>query len=250
MAGFKAYYEGEGLSLKTLVILDKEESHHLIKVLRANTDAAVTLFNGRGEAWSCQIKEANAKGARLLVESCQVVPCRTIPLILVQALPKSGSMETIVRKAVEIGVSTIIPLITERTEVRLSAERAQAKVQKWRQIALEACKQSGNYILPEIHDIQDLKNLLTAYINSYSQFSQWVASLEAGAKRLREYENLKNVKGLVLAVGPEGDFTPKEYGQLSQAGYCPLKLGEHVLRVETASVYGLSVLDSVFGEYQ
>ena len=227
------------------IVLSPGESHHLVAVNRARPGDTVTVFDGRGAEWICELVEADGRAARLKVRFAQRAKPLPYAITLGQALPKGGFMDAIVRKATELGAARIVPLESERTEVRLDAERSDRKIEKWQVAALEAAKQCGNPWLPEIAPVRQA----AAFIESAAGYDlKLVASLRPGAQSLRSVlgafraaEGREPATALWL-IGPEGDFTPAELNLAQGRGFAPITLGPLVLRCETAAIYALSVL--------
>jgi 16S rRNA (uracil1498-N3)-methyltransferase len=229
----------------TEIILSPDESHHLVTVNRAGTGDTVTAFNGQGAEWICTLKEPDKRTARLKVRFSQRAKPLPYSITLGQALPKGGFMDAIVRKATELGVSRIVPLESERTQVHLEADRSDRKIEKWQGAALEAAKQCGNPWLPEIQPIQDAG----AFMESAKGYDlKLIASLHPGARSLKTVlGSFRTAQGrspgnVLWLVGPEGDFTPAEISRAIGCGFVPITLGPLVLRCETAAVYAISVL--------
>ena len=154
-------------------------------------------------------------------------------------------MDSIVRKATEIGVSLIVPLESERTQVHLDGDRSDKKIGKWQTAALEAAKQCGNPWLPEIGPVTSA----SVFMESAKGYDlKLIASLQPGAKSLRQVLSQfkaaqnRSPRNVLWLIGPEGDFTPAEMAQSRTSGFEPITLGPLVLRCETAAVYALSVL--------
>lgn len=128
-----------------------DEAHHAAKVLRLKQGDSCVVFDGRGRAAHAVVggTSAQLRGAAGSGEECPPAP-ELAHLTLCQAVPKGANMDLIIQKSVELGVSAIVPLLTDRTIVRLNAREAEAKRQKWQRIALEACKQCGQNTLPEV----------------------------------------------------------------------------------------------------
>jgi len=227
------------------VTLSPEESHHLVTVNRAPQGATVVAFDGRGSEWICELADADRRAARLKVRFAQKAKPMPWRITLGQALPLGGAMDAIVRKATEIGVSMIVPLESERTQVRLDADRSDRKIEKWQMAALEAAKQCGNPWLPEIGPVTPAAAFM-AGAKGYDL--KLIASLQPGAKTLKSvleaFRASKDRKptNVLWLIGPEGDFTPAEMSQSSSSGFEPITLGPLVLRCETAAVYAISVL--------
>ncbi len=227
------------------ITLSPDESHHLVTVNRAPLGATVVAFDGKGSEWICELADADRRAARLKVRFAQKAKPMPWRITLGQALPLGGAMDSIVRKATEIGVSMIVPLESERTQVRLDADRSDRKIEKWQTAALEAAKQCGNPWLPEIGPVTPAAAFM-AGAKGYDL--KLIASLQPGAKTLKsvleQFRAARDRKptNVLWLIGPEGDFTPAEMSQSSASGFEPITLGPLVLRCETAAVYAISVL--------
>ncbi len=202
--------------------LPRAEAHHARHVLRLKPGNEITVFDGRGRQARCRLTETGS----LEILERSITPPPPCRITLAQAITKKH-MDFIVQKATELGVAAIIPLITERTIARPD------KSDRWREIALEACKQSGNNWLPDISVPRPLARVVTG---SYDL--KLIAALTPGTVPLR----VQRVRSVLLLIGPEGDFTPAEVEQARAAGCVPVSLGPLTLRAETAALYALSVL--------
>ena len=227
------------------ITLSADESHHLVLVNRAKAGDTVVAFDGKGAEWICELKAADKRTAVLGVRFAQKAKPLPYRITLGQALPKGSGMDSIVRKATEIGTSRIIPLESERTQVHLDSDRSDKKIEKWQTAALEAAKQCGNPWLPEISPVEKA----SSFIETAKGYDlKLIASLQPGAKSLKsilsafQLTNGKTPKNVLWLVGPEGDFTPAEMSLSKTFGFEPVTLGPLVLRCETAAVYALSVL--------
>ena len=227
------------------ILLSSEESHHLVLVNRAKAGDTVVAFDGKGSEWICELKKADKKGALLGVRFAQKAKPLPYRITLGQALPKGSGMDSIVRKATEIGTARIVPLESERTQVHLEGDRSDKKTEKWHTAALEAAKQCGNPWLPEIGSVEKAG----AFMESAKGYDlKLIASLQPGAKSLKSVlgayksANGKAPTSVLWLVGPEGDFTPAEMSLSKTYGFEPITLGPLVLRCETAAIYALSVL--------
>lgn len=181
-------------------------------------------------------------------------PADMVMVTLVQAIPKSQKMEWIIQKATEIGVWSIIPVMTERGVVRLDGERAEHRVERWQKIAEEAAKQCRTAWIPRVTPIVSLKRLLEsgqreaqaeARETTLGTEVTLVGSLEQTAIPLKHY--LRSLAGkppasVSLLIGPEGDFSPSELDLAKAMGAVSVSYGSRVLRVETAALYGLSII--------
>jgi 16S rRNA (uracil1498-N3)-methyltransferase len=226
-------------------LLTGSEAHHCRNVLRLEPGDKVVLFDGRGRELTAEITSTDAAEIRLRkLHEAQTSPLRC-QITLGQAIPKGKNMDLIVQKAVEIGAAQIAPIISDRTVVRLDEESAVSKQSKWQTVAIEAAKQCGQNWLPQIETPQSLAQ----FFQQHRRFDlQLIGSLQSDAvhlkKILAEYsaEHGDRPTSALMLVGPEGDFTPAELSLARSRGCRPITLGPIVLRVETASIYCLSVL--------
>lgn len=223
--------------------LDTRESHHLVRVFRAKVGEAVEVLDGKGVRYLGRITEANAKAARIGIDSVKRASLPQPRVTLLQSIPKGKTMDLILRMATEIGAAQVQAVFTDQGEVQIKGERLLSKVEKWRVTMIESCKQCGLSYLPELGAPCALGEWLEVNLPSDGVL-RVVASLEDGSRPLREVlQAAGTVDEVVVAVGPEGDFSAEEYVALSEAGFLPVRLGANVLRAETAAAYILSVVD-------
>ncbi len=215
--------------------VEGEEARHALKVMRLRVGELCELFDGTGHALRARIVAA-AGSSSMQVEKVESLP--PMPAVagitLALAIPKGTNMELIVQKAVEMGVSRIVPLISERTIVRLDAAQAQAKAAKWQRTVLEACKQCGVNTLPVVETPQAYAEFLR---RTDLPSLRLQCAIVPDARPLRELLEAGRAAGagqVALLIGPEGDFSPAEYEAGRAAGYAPASLGPIILRVETA----------------
>jgi 16S rRNA (uracil1498-N3)-methyltransferase len=230
-----SYHDG---NLTSPVQLSDAESHHLVLVRRAKAGEAVTILDGRGHTATGRLVKADSRRALVDIDNIRTMPRTCAPLWLAQAMPLGKTMDTIVQKAAELGAERIIPLCTERSELRMDAERTAHKLEKWRQAAVEAVKQCGNPFLPAIDSPMTIAELVRLPLPT----ARAVCSLEADARAWLPFITTSDTRiGLVTAIGPEGDFTPAEYAALREAGFAPVSLGPLVLRSDTAAIVSLAI---------
>lgn len=222
--------------------LEGEEAHHALRVMRLRAGDECEVFDGAGKAARARILVAGG-GALTLGELRPIPPLPPVAgITLALAIPKGGNMELIVQKAVELGVKRIIPLVSERTIVRLNGKEAAAKASKWQRTALEACKQCGVNTLPVV----ELPQSYSCFLNREDiPALRLVCAILPESRPMREVLETARTSGqndAVLLIGPEGDFSPAEYAASMEAGYTPLSLGPIILRVETAVFMAVSSL--------
>ena len=215
--------------------LQGSEADHLIRVLRMGVGENVRIFTNQSAEFEATILEVSKNGVKLKVLEERKVGQNPWHISLVQAIPKSQRMDWIVEKATELGVNEIYPVITER--VIKKAER----IDRWQKIALAASKQCSRSELPVIHSVCSWEDFLR---EEHLFDLAMIATLSMGAtKTIHEaIEQAASLKKIALAIGPEGDFTSSEIHQALGKKWLPVDLGPLVLRVETASIAGLSIL--------
>ncbi|HVU36968.1 MAG TPA: RsmE family RNA methyltransferase [Opitutales bacterium] len=223
------------------ITLSTAESSHLVRVRRARVGESVEVLDGVGGVASATLAADNARAARLRLGQIILHPAPP-PRVLAVGLPKGDLFTEIVRQATELGATAVQPLLTARTEVRLAADRAEHKLDRWRAAALEAGKQSGNPWLPEISAPVELAQWLKNLPAAKSESLRLVAALTPDARPLAQCLSASAPQRLLICIGPEGDFTPGEYAALQAASFQFVRLPGYVLRVETACVAALAAL--------
>src|SRR5437773_12103872 len=222
------------------------EAHHARDVLRLRVGEKLVLFDGRGHEITAEIVDLGIDeiGLRKLHEAeTPPLQCR---IVLGQAIPKGKNMDSIVQKAVEIGAAEIAPIISDRTIVQVDSDSAAQKQTKWQQIAIEAAKQCGQNWLPRVHPP---KKLAEFFSTSEQPFDlRLIGSLQPDARNLKRIlemylrQHSDRPRSVLMLVGPEGDFTPAELALARRHDCEPITLGPIILRVETATIYCLSIL--------
>ncbi len=219
--------------------LSGDEAKHCAQVMREPEGGLIEVFDGLGTSARCEIITSSRSEVCLKILEKHQTPRPTRQVVLLQSVPKGKNMDWIVQKAVELGVSRIIPVLAQHCVFKVSnAVDAQKKREKWQRVALEACKQCGQNWLVDVELPQRLETILAD-----ETLKGFVGSLEEAARPLKEMiPELPTAGEVAVAVGPEGDFSPQEYQQLYSAGFSPVSLGSLILRVETATFLLLSAL--------
>jgi 16S rRNA (uracil1498-N3)-methyltransferase len=231
-------YQNAPLKINDTMMLDEYASHHLLKVLRFPQGQDITLFNGDGNNYQASVISVK-KQCEVRINSC--VPNlneSSLKLTLAQGVAKGEKMDFLMQKAVELGVSQIIPIFTERCVVRLKAEKLKKRMQHWRKIIIGACEQSGRSVVPELLDPLDLSALMTQdYGDIFVLHHRAEHSLLDFGKSLRA----------MIIIGPEGGLSDDEIIYATQQGAQPLLLGSRVLRTETASLAAIANMQLLWG---
>jgi 16S rRNA (uracil1498-N3)-methyltransferase len=226
-------------------VLTGAEAHHLANVLRAKEGDRVTVFDGEGQEVICTVAKLEKSRATLKVLQRSATPPLPYHLTLAQAVPKARNMDFILQKATELGVQRIAPILSARTVVQLEADEIGTKLERWRQITIEAAKQCGANWLPAVEPPQKPGEFSRSANRKHLNL---IGSLQPDSlplpRLLAEYreEHGARPRQATIVIGPEGDFTPAELADARSAGFRPLTLGPLILRSETAAVYALSIL--------
>ena len=214
-----------------------------IHVLRLNAGDSITLFNGTGNDFAATLQEIGKRHAQCHI-TAQRQPENESPLkiTLVQAISSGERMDFTLQKSVELGVHAIQPIISERCVVRLSGERAEKRVQRWQDIVIAACEQSGRSVVPTVLPIVSFSD----YLRQMPPELHLMMSLRR-ATTLRD--TAPAPQSLRLMIGPEGGWTPAEEQAALEAGVQTITLGKRVLRTETASLAALAAMQTLWGDF-
>lgn len=249
------YFPGE-ISAGQLIELPAGTAHHASRVLRLEEGAEVVLFNGKGGEFQSVIVGNRRSVATVVVEQHRPVERESdLSITLAQAVCASEKMDWIVQKAVELGVDRVQPLVTARSVVRLSGERGKRRVSHLQKVAISASEQCGRNRIVKVSELASLEGWLGAQADNMAD-SGCKASLDTrlilmpGAKtRLRDMSPPPVSANIILLVGPEGGFTPNEASAAEGAGFVPLRLGERILRVESAALAAVAAMQGLWGDY-
>ncbi|MBB5015898.1 16S rRNA (uracil(1498)-N(3))-methyltransferase [Rehaibacterium terrae] len=232
------------LSIGATVTLPEAASAHLLRVLRLGVGDACVLFNGDGCDYDARLVSVAKKSAQAEVLRQREID-RESPLriILGQGLARGEKMDLVLQKATELGVAAVAPLITERTEVKLDAERAGKRLAHWQGVLASACEQSGRARLPSLAEPQ----ALAAWAAALPQDTIKLALDPEGECTLAALALPANAE-VALAVGPEGGLSERDRATLRAAGFRGLRLGPRILRTETAGLAAIAALQALYGD--
>lgn len=223
---------------ETKGIITGDDAKHIAKVLRMKAGEKLVACDCQGRDYDCVISEVCDKQVELTVE--KVYPSETEPSVkvtLYQAMPKSDKMELIIQKAVELGVSAIVPVQTKRCVSRPDAKSMAKKLERYNRIALEAAKQCGRGRIPQVLPMLDYSEALTAMKADERAFLFYENSTSSFRKELEQ-----KVSSVSIMVGAEGGFEEEEVSKALEQGIASLSLGKRILRCETAPLAALSII--------
>lgn len=226
------------------VTLSGSAAEHVGRVLRLRRGDALTLFNGDGRDYAAQLTSVDRNRVTACVGGAAPLNNESfLTLTLAQGIARGDKMDWVVQKATELGIARIVPLLSQRSGVRLDERRAARRVEHWRAIAVSACEQCGRARIPVIEPVQTVAN--------------WCAGLDdANALRLALLPNAsRRVRdltatdaGAMLVVGPEGGLGERDLATLTDANFVGLNLGPRILRSETAGLVAIAALQTAFGD--
>ena len=209
--------------------LDPREESHLFRILRARPGETVALLDGRGAVGAAVV----GTDRLLRLESKRVAPRPARRLHLCFAPPKKQKLDTLLKQAVELGVFELVPMLCERSVAQPDENSVAGR---WMDLLFEACKQSGNPFLPEVASPM-------TFADALSRARETCGALIVGSNRTGVFPELGAASDVAFFVGPEGGFADAETDALFAAGAAPLRIGDWTLRVETAAIAGLGVLN-------
>lgn len=221
--------------------LPESEARHAVQVLRLAPGDEVTVFDGRGRVAQATIAFASKGRATLALGAERRVARPRPELHLLVALIKNDRFDWMVQKATELGAASIRPVAASRSVVQIDSRDAAKRVAKWRQASVEAAKQCGHLVLPEISEPRPAAEAF----RSAPQGLRGVPALHPEGIALPEFF-AGEPSDITFAIGPEGDWTDQEMALAAGEGFVPLDLGRHVLRSETAALYCLAAASHRF----
>ncbi|MEO8223252.1 MAG: 16S rRNA (uracil(1498)-N(3))-methyltransferase [Gammaproteobacteria bacterium] len=236
-------YTPEALRSGTTHRLPESAAAHVTKVLRLAAGDPITLFDGTGTDYPAVLRIVARGGVSAEVGAAQATASESpLAVTLLQGVSRGPRMDLIMQKATELGVRTIRPVLTERSVVRLDAERGAARLSHWQRIVISACEQCGRSVLPVVLPACPLAEALA----DLEPGTVGLTLDPAGENRL---DNLLGTgKRVALAIGPEGGLTEGEIRSLTKAGFLGLRLGPRILRTETAPLAALAILQYARGD--
>jgi len=227
----------------TIEIKDRTEIHHIRDVMRLKKGDVVDIFDGKGGEFLCSIEDVRRDAVTMKIKEALASRCNMpLDITLYQAIPKKTKMDFIVEKAVELGVSRIVPIITDRTVPDI--KDFTGKTERWKRIGMASSKQCGRTMLPVISDVMYFDSAL---IDSKQKDLVIFASLDKENKPLKNVLRGLTPKTIAVFIGPEGDFSPKEISMAKENNCSMCSLGCLVLRSETAAMYVASCLAYEYG---
>jgi 16S rRNA (uracil1498-N3)-methyltransferase len=233
----------EKLAIGDEIVIAGEEAHHIIRVLRLGPGHSVSISDGKSVESLGVISDIDIRDTKIKIRILdQNKSKETKPFItLLQALPKGEKFDWIIQKSTGLGVSKIIPVITQRTIVNILPSKLERRMERWNKIAIEAAKQSLRMDIPQIGELSTFDASLREVEKHHLSIIPWEQEKELSIRKA-----LKSIDGTVTKVavfiGPEGGFSPEEVKKAKEMGAVSVSLGPRILRTETAAIAVCSIL--------
>ena len=216
---------------------------HIARVLRLRVDDPLTLFDGSGGEYAARIEQVRRDDVLVVVDEHLTVERESpLSLTLAQGAARGERMDWIIQKATELGVHRIVPVLTERSVVRLDSKQAERKLQHWQSIAVAACEQSGRNRIPVVAAPVGLQEFLQSVVPGEMR----VLLSPTGTIGIRDL--VPSGTGMTVLIGPEGGLSEDEQASAIAAGFQAVRLGPRILRTETAAIAALTIIQRDFGD--
>ena len=237
-------YIDQPLTVGARLALPDGAAGHLLRTLRLGVGDACVLFNGDGRDYACRVVAAGKRGGEVEVVSAAAVDNESaLRIVLLQGVARGEKMDWILQKATELGVAGFVPVNSERTEVRLDEARAGKRLAHWQGVVASACAQSGRAVVPPVAAPVALAGALASLPADAVRFT-----LDPAAESAVRGLDAPGTRSVVVAIGPEGGWSPRDRDLLAAAGFEGLRLGPRILRTETAGIAAISALQAAFGD--
>ena len=241
------FYHSNPLDLNQIIILDEFSSHHALRVMRVKVDDFLILFNGDGFEYRGRVSDINKKTINVEILSKEKNNNESpISINLFQSISSNEKMDMVIQKATELGVSSIHPIFSSRSTIKLSLDRTKKRLLHWRQVAISACEQSGRSKIPII------KSPIL-----FDQIAEEIKSLKGSLSLVLHPDNHQQSSNLPkdysgdinIFIGPEGGFNKDEVLLLKQENCINMQLGPRILRTETAPLAIIAILQYKYGDF-
>lgn len=239
------FYTDSPLAINTEVQLTESAAAHATRALRLNVGDSAILFNGDGFDYDCILSSVKKNMVTATVTGSQKIDNESpLEIKLLQGISSGDRMDFTIQKAVELGVTLIQPISTQRSVVKLTHDRAEKRTEHWQNVAISACEQSGRAVVPRVLPQLSLENWLSQ--NPYSNTTRILLN-PVGAKRLVEMP--KPSASIELLIGAEGGLSTAEIDLACSQHFQSIVLGPRILRTETAALTAISAMQSLWGDF-
>ncbi len=244
------FYNPENLQIGATVKLSDNAATHATRVLRLEISDELVLFNGDGHDYTCAIASIKKSEVLAIVKNCVKITNESpLNITLLQGISSGDRMDYTIQKAVELGVTQIVPITTTRSVVKLSPERAQKRLEHWQSIVYAACEQSGRAFVPQVAAPIGLSAWLA---NRPQNNATRILLNPIGALRLAELPKPADYierYAIELLVGAEGGLSQAEIDAALSQGFKSIVLGTRILRTETAALTAIAAMQTLWGDF-
>ena len=239
------FYHSNPLGLNQIITLDEFASHHALRVMRVKVDDFLILFNGDGFEYRGRVSDINKKTINVEILSKEKNNSESpININLFQSISSNEKMDMVIQKATELGVSSIQPIFTSRSTIKLSLDRTKKRLIHWKQVSISACEQSGRSKIPTIKSPIEFDQISEGIKTNSLNLLLHPDNLEESSNLPNEYSGDINV-----FIGPEGGFSQDEVLLLKKQNCINIKLGPRILRTETAPLAIIAILQYKYGDF-
>ena len=230
------------LEMGEICVVTGENRQYVISVLRMRPGDHLLLFDGRGHEYEAVIRAQDQESLTLAVIKKEIINPGSCNITLAQSLPKGWKMDFIVEKACELGVARIIPFLSARSVPRLAPEQGRLKQARWQKVALEAARKSHAGVIPAVEEVLSFDNMLHRMEEQTVKIIFWEEETETYIKQALQEKSSEQCRDFFLVVGPEGGFAREEIVRAKSRGFTSVSLGRQILKVETAALAILSII--------
>lgn len=228
-----------------IALIDGSDVNYLKNVLRLKVGDDIIVLDSKSKEYSSKIVllDKGTIKAELIKEKHLASEPR-VKITIAQGIPKNPKMEIVIQKSTELGAEKIIPVMTERSIVKIPAEKESGRIDRWRKIAKEAAEQSGRTMIPIIEGIRNLDDVLAQKDDFDGRILLWEMEKEMTLKKFLQKN--RGINNLLILIGPEGGFSRREAELAKKNGFATVSIGNRILRTETASLAVLSMINYEF----
>jgi 16S rRNA (uracil1498-N3)-methyltransferase len=243
-------YSPDALENKATCELGPDNLKYIKQVMRLKQGNKINVFDGFGQEFEAVIKGFTPK--TVFIELGKRIPLadKEIRITLAQAIPKAGKMDTIVKSAAELGADEIIPFDATRSVSRIAGEKSSLKVARWQKIAGEAARCCHSSHIAKVSKVSSFEDMLTSASGNALRLIFWEEESQKTIKDILTDETFAATKDFFIVVGPEGGFSKDEVTMAKESGFVSVSLGKQILKVETAAVAIISIIQyekGIFG---
>lgn len=239
------FYVPEVAASGEIISVTGQTAHHVTQVLRLRPGALIRLFNGHGPEWEAVLLQSRRAGIQLEVGSAvATIDEPSICITLAQGITRNDRMDFILQKAVELGVSRILPLWMQRSQGRVRGDRLEKRCRHWQGVIISACEQCGRSTLPQL--------------SAPENYAEWIGTPRSSGHCLMLQPDSNHVihdlppppGDSIVLVGPEGGLEAEEQQLATAAGFTGIRLGQRILRTETAALSALACMQALWGDFR